>query len=272
MPSDLLLTELAAALERPRQLPAQVLRHLGSAYEVDRDGIGAFLDQALAPLEDYEIDLILSPAFTPSLVDQALFAPLLDGRALSAAAIDQLIAQLTERPTVASLVTDDGQAHRVPLRPVTIERYVRRLRLDGSIPESLQERIVSAAPAPDRGLALAVARRAIWSNPARRAILEQYLERAGAPGAWRADDLTTLLRLVETYEPAGLADLHERLPGWIEAVRRDAEAAANPKPFFNERVEDLHGGGRDQRRPGDAKSAARAAELAALTRIQDLLA
>src|SRR5689334_16989116 len=187
MELDQLRARLAEELERPRALPAQVVRHLNSAHGLGREEVGAFLDGPIGLLEDYEIDLILSPAFTPGFADQARFAPLLGGDGLSPEALDQLIRGLVARPTVARLETEDGTSHAVPLREVTIERYVRRLRLEGAIPEALHARLRALVPAPDQGPALAVARRAAW-NAARRPLLEHYVERATAAGEWRTED------------------------------------------------------------------------------------
>lgn len=266
-----LTTRLAEELERPRPLPAQVVRHLTTTYDLDTEALGAFLSDRLDGLEDYEVDLILSPMFTPAFSDQALFAPMLGTEALSPATVDALIESLARRPTNARLITDDGVTHRSKLRPVTIERFVRRLRLEGSVPEPLSRQLATAAPESDRALALAVARRAIWNLPGRQALLGRYLEQAQARGAWSATDLLTLLRLTETYEPAGLDDFLSRLPGWIESVRRDITSASSPKPFFNERVEDLHGGGRDQRRSNDKQAAQNQATLLSMQQLRQML-
>src|SRR5262245_53605570 len=58
-----LLATLAAELERPRPVSSQVIKHLTATYAVEREAIGTFLAQELSKLEDYEIDLILSPLF-----------------------------------------------------------------------------------------------------------------------------------------------------------------------------------------------------------------
>ncbi len=67
-----LLEALATELERRRELPAQVATHVTGTYAVERDAVGPFLIHEMGKLEDYEIDLILSPAFTPTLQDQAV--------------------------------------------------------------------------------------------------------------------------------------------------------------------------------------------------------
>ena len=124
----------AAELERPRELSPRVLNYIGGNYNVEHDAIGTFLVEELPKLEDYELDLILSPVFTPKLSDQAAFASILGRERVGREEWPALIQQLIERPTHAQLVTLDGVGHPVTLREVTIERYVHRLRLEATIP------------------------------------------------------------------------------------------------------------------------------------------
>jgi len=266
-----LIETLAAALERPRELPAQVLNHVVGTYGVDRDGVGAFFAEELPKLEDYEIDLILSPVFTPTLHDQAIFAELLGGNSVASEEWPVLIEQLVVRPTRAQLMTPDGQVHFVPLREVSIERYVRRLRLDATVPEILFQLIEQVPIAAERALLTAVARRAVWENAGRREILARYLAATGVIASHRVADAVELLKLVETYEPVDVADLLARIPHWQQVLRQQISESRSPKPFFNERVQELHGGGRDQRRQDNVGLTAKEQERDFLVRLEQLL-
>src|SRR5437867_3482215 len=130
-----LLAALAAELERERELTRQVAKYLSENYGLERDAVGSFLENELVRVEDFEIDLILSPLFTPTLQDQSVFAELLGSASVPRERWPDLIDQLVARPTYGRLGTENGQANSVPLREVTIERYVSRLRLDGTIHE-----------------------------------------------------------------------------------------------------------------------------------------
>ena len=255
-----LLVTLASELERARELPSQVVQHLGSNYGAERDAIGGFLVNRLPELEDYEHDLILSPVFTPGIQDQAVYAKLLGSQSIPSNQWPDLIGQLVVRPTRAQLVTEDGQRHPVPLREVTVERYVRRLRLDGTIPDALF-RIISSLPAVERPLLKAMARRAIWEADARAQILFRLLTATDAGNRERIADGLDLLKLMETYEPADAEDLRSRIPHWQRMLRHEIDLASNPKPFFNERVQEMHGGGRDRRVTDDSRIALKEREL-----------
>ena len=266
-----LLETLAAELARPRELTAQVVNHLTGTYGLARDAIGPFLAAELAKLEDYEIDLILSPLFTPTLHDQAVFADLLGKDSIPTSHWPELIQQLVTRPTRAQLVASDGQTHSVLLRDVTIERYVRRLRLDGVIPEPIFSLVNELEPAADRALLKAVARRAVWEDEARRHILVHYLAKAAGGDGYRLDDVRELLKLVESYQPTNIEDLLAQIPHWQQVLRQEINQAASPRPFFNERVQELHGEGRDQRRQDDSRIAVKENEAALLARLQQVL-
>ena len=86
------------------------------------------------------------------------------------------------------------------------------------------------------------------------------------------DRVEALLNLVETYEPANTAEVLSRLPHWQVVLRHEIGLASGPKPFFNERVQEMHGGGRDQRRMEDTRTTAKQRELEFLARLQTLLA
>ena len=259
---------LAAELERPRELTAQVIAHLGGTYGLERDALGGFLTGELPKLEDYEIDLMLSPLFTPTLADQAIFAGRLGRDSIPVTQWPALIQQLVARPTRAQLLTPDGHKYSVPLRDVTIERFVHRLRLEATIPEALFNLIHRLPPAADRPLLQAIARRAVWERDERRQILERYLTLTSGSDAYRLAEVVELLKLVEIYQPADASDLLARIPHWLQILRQEISEGAGAKPFFNERVEELHGGGRDQRRQDNSRVAAKESERAFLERLQ----
>jgi hypothetical protein len=266
-----LIEVLVAELERPRELSRRVLNYIGDNYNVDHDAIGAFLVTQLPGLEDYEIDLILSPVFTPKLADQAVFADLLGRNPIPREEWPALIRQLADRPVRARLVTLDGQPHSVELREVTVERYVHRLRLEASIPESLFTIVDEMLPEADRPLLKAIARRSVFDSAGTRDILERYLTSAFRSGNYTLADALELLNLMENRKPGTLAGLMADLPRWQEALRQQIEVAAGPKPFFSQDIERMHGGGRDQRSQDDARLSAKENEFAFLGRLQRVL-
>ena len=224
----------------------------------------------MSNLEDYEIDLILSPAFTPKLADQAVFAELLGSAPVAREQWPELIKQLEARPVTAKLVTQDGAAHPVKLREVTIERYVHRLRLEAKIPQSIFG-LLEKLPQADRPMLKAIARRNVWENPDAEAILETYLRAVIDQGSYTLADANALLDLLESRKPGSLAQLVEKIPVWLETLRHQIEVAAGPKPFFSQDVERMHGGGRDQRGHDEMRLTVKENEFAFLGRLEKIL-
>ena len=266
-----LVETLAFQLERPRNVTTQVADYLNGNYEVDQDGIGAFLTERLPALEDYEHDLILSPLFTPKLADQAIFADLLGKQAVPREQWPEVIQQLVSRPTRAHLVTIDRRAHEIVLREVTLERYVHRLRLDGRIPEAVFELVEQVSPGADRPMIKAIARRAIWETTSRQSIFSRYLTSAATRGDYQQDDAIYLLELVESYRPGDVGALLSMIPPWLKRLQNEIDTGAYPKPFFTAQTQGEHGGDRDQRRPDEKRLEAKRKELESLSRLEQIL-
>jgi hypothetical protein len=265
-----LVEALARELERPREVSAQVARHLGASYGIADDEIGGFLVETLPALEEDEVDLILSPLFTPKLDDQAVFAGRLGRESVGADEQARLVAAAIARPTDATLLTGDDQAHRVRLGEVTVERYVYRLRLEGTISEPVFG-LIRRFPSDDRPKLQAVARRAVWESDGRSGILEACLTALAGSGEENADEIPALLDLVERYKPADVGDLVAKLPRWQEGLRGDLGAAEGGKPFFSQQIEQSHGGEHDRRASADTLLEAKRRELAFLGRLERLL-
>jgi hypothetical protein len=267
---DKIVETLATELERSRDLSGQVMRHIVGTYEVDRAAVGAFLVERVSQLEDDEVDLILSPLFTPRLADQAIFAVMLEKERIPRESWPELVQRLVARP-VSARIESDGATYIVPLREVVIERFVYRLRLDGTIPESVVGLIENISRTADRPLLYAIARRAIWETAERKSILDKYLRVTVGNGDYRLADAIELLNLVESYKPASVPDLVERLPKWQETLQHTIDNASNPSPFFNHHAEHHHGGDRDQRGPDPFRVQAKKDELAFLRRLEETL-
>jgi hypothetical protein len=263
-----LVTTVAAELERERPLPARVLNYIGQTYGIDHDAIGRFLADRLPELEEYEVDLILSPVFTPKLTDQAICAELLGRLSIPLQDWPALIDQLVRRPTRAQLV-DDAGTHTVTLQEVTVKRYIDRLRLDGTISEAVSHLIDQTPSGGDRPMLKAIARRTVWESSARNKILAGYLTAALDQGSYSLADVVELLNVVETVKPVDAAALMEWIPRRKDILREQINSGT--KQFFSQNIQELHGGDRDQRSDTDPRMSAKESEFAFLTRLWQLL-
>ena len=265
-----LIEALATELERPRELKSQVYRYLNGNYGVDEASVGAFLVHELPNLEDYEIDLILSPAFTPTLADQAAFAQILGGESIPRERWPAIVGELAARPTQAQLITSDRQPHSIPLREVTIERYVHRLRLEATIPQSLWP-LIELAPATDHPMLKAIARRAIWESEGRYKILLRYITTTIGRKQFDLKNVLALMNTVENYKPIDVGNLLAHIRQWQEALRKQIEITGASKPFFMQQIQEMHGGERDHRQHEMARLAGKQAELDFLIHLEGVL-
>jgi len=262
-----LIAALATELERPREVKSQVVRYLNGNYGIDEQSVGAFLVHDLPNLEDYEIDLILSPVFTPTLTDQAVFAELLGGESVARENWPGIVQELAARPTRAELITSDRQRHCIPLREVTIERYVNRLRLEATIPQSFWP-LVDLTPAAEHPMLKAIARRAIWESEGRYRIFLRYVTVSIGRKQFDQRNALMLLNIVENYKPADAADMLAHIQQWQEALRKQIEITGASKPFFMQQIQEMHGGDRDYRQHEIARLAAKQEELEFLLQLE----
>jgi hypothetical protein len=264
-----LIDLLADQLQLPREISPKVANYITDHYGVDVDAIGAFLTSELPKLEDYEIDLILSPLFTPKFADQIVFAGLLGAESVHREEWTALVQRLETRRVTARLMTADGKTHEVRLREVMIERYVHRLRLEGGIAESVAN-LIGRTPEADRPMLQAIARRGVWESEGSSGILERYLETTIRDGSYALGDVLDLLHLAEDRKPADAADLLARIPQWREALRDQIEKAGGSRVFFHDDIRWMHGGDRDHRQVDGSRVSAKERELAFLSRLEQV--
>lgn len=236
-----------ADLASPRTLPTQVAVHLGSHHEVEADHIVAFFKNDFPDLEDYQVDLILSPAFTPGLQEQSRYSRFVENAPLTDSDVDALILGLARRPTRSHFVVSSGGEFEVQLREVTLDRYVRRLHLNQPVEQPVAACIRHWVPAEDRSRLHAIARRPVWRPAPRATMLLDALSKSLLAESYRVADFELLLRLVEQYLPAHGPELSELIPELVRGVETELVQRSVPKPFFSERIREMHGGSRDQR-------------------------
>jgi hypothetical protein len=131
-------------LTRPRALTAQILDFLLAHHEVTGENVAGWLREHLEDLESYELDLLLSPLFTPDFAMRARFEEVLGDECFEAAEIDSLMEELVRQRLPMVLLHEEERVEAL-LPEVMIERFVRMLHLDAPVPE---EAIAEFGPLP----------------------------------------------------------------------------------------------------------------------------
>jgi len=146
---DPLVDRLAGLLERPRALAPQSERQLAQHLaEHKSTSLASFLLGASSLLEEYELDVVFAPLFTPTLDERAELADLLfHWRPTAEQLRDDVIPALRRRVGHAVVLLPDGSSAKLTLHEVMVERFVRLLRLDAAADATTAAALRDALPA-----------------------------------------------------------------------------------------------------------------------------
>ncbi len=224
-------------LAEPRPLTPQVLGHLLSQHEVASDQVTSWLRENLPQLEPYELDLLLSPLFTPGLEQRLCFEEVLGDSSLSEAEVDELL-ETTQQSDVKITLLHESEQIESPLPEVVLERFVRMLHLESEVPR----------PALDRfGTMTAEARchlrDEVWKKRRNTELLPSLLtavERIGSDFPGYVHFLTDFVR---THRPSRLEECVTFLDNLAEAYEDDLRKHnSGTRSFFSEELQASHAG------------------------------
>jgi hypothetical protein len=125
-----LQSRVATQLRRPRPMKSQTERQLAAhLVEHNTSKLESFLLCAAEVLEEYELDILFGPLFTPGLDERAEVADLLYHWRPTEEQLKGLVAALTREVPHAVVKLPDGTETPLALHEVMVERFVRLLRL-----------------------------------------------------------------------------------------------------------------------------------------------
>ena len=125
-----LLSRVATLLRRPRPMKPQTERQLAAHLaEHGTSNFASFLLCAAEVLEEYELDILFGPLFTPGLDERAEVADLLYHWRPTEEQLGSLVATLSREVPRAVVKLPDGSETPLTLHQVMIERFVGLLRL-----------------------------------------------------------------------------------------------------------------------------------------------
>jgi hypothetical protein len=238
---DSIYTHLEQTLTAARPMKPQVLQALMDTFTLEESQLQTFLDTQLSELESYQKDVLFSPQFTPKLEDRQAVVALLQGASLSESEVDRLMQQVEGASWVMPLDLPSANVLRLPLQAEFTERFIRLLKLEASVPESLQAVLASGNfSEAHRTLALALSREAHLHKPEALALWASFLQR------WTPtlteELLTFFADFLKTYRPQTEVDLARQLEALITSCRDDADRALE-RSYHNEDLRMQHRGG-----------------------------
>lgn len=217
-----LLHRIRAQLTTPRQLTTRMASAIATRMSVD-DPLRWLDRNNLEHVSEFEVEILLSPLFTPTREERAAIEPAMPDTGVSGAEQATLLQELQGIPCPVEFGGDHAQ---LPLHPVLLERYLRLLHLEGMIPTAVATELANHLPATDLPMARSLVRLPMWQSGPAQTLLTEVL----AP-AFTLEMLIFLTEFMRTYHPAGITDLTRRLRNLLAAYRQDDD-----HPVFNDQL------------------------------------
>lgn len=231
-------------LTRPRQITEQVLTHILSHYSYTLDQIDEFFNEEVPRLEDYEIDILFSPIFTPKIQDKAMFSKILEEIDISNDDVEEIIRSLEEKKLKATfyvVLKNGNEVHEkkisVQLNSVNLRRYVKLLNLDCK-PSAQLSKALEVVFKDESDNAKAILRDKFWKEQWREEFLMAYLIYIAGHGNASFEKFELLLKILRGNPTA--SDIYE-IYNLISDVIQWTEVQVNvlktgKKQFFNELI------------------------------------
>jgi hypothetical protein len=220
-------TQLVEDLTQARPLSAQVLLALNDTYSTAPDQFEDFVAKRLPELELYEVDVLFSPQFTPTLEQQAVYMRLLGVNCLEQRQLEQLLISLNETPLKTRFTLGQDKAEvPCPLHEAMLDRFVKRLNLSKAMMPDFDAAWLAAWPDEQRLQALSLLREEALHLPERQAIVASLLTLwVSQKPEYPLERLVFLLDSLRTYRPKTLDDLKRQMEALIQSCTDDADRA-----------------------------------------------
>ena len=147
---ELMYTELKAAiidlLARSKPLKPQTERQLSRYMTEQSEELYAFLRDASKDLEEYEIEILFGPQFTPGAQDQVDVSQALNHWRPTSKEITRLICDICKELPFTTIQLPGDVVAKLTLHEVMVERFVRLLHLERAPKPHVSAAIRDALP------------------------------------------------------------------------------------------------------------------------------
>jgi len=258
--------KLIADLTATRPLTEQVVRTLMDRCELRSDEVKSFLAKGVEAVDESLLDTIFSPMYTPDWHDRARYVEDRERLTLTPAVLTAIVDDLAGEGITASYLYEDGTV-QMALPEVVIDRWVRLLNLDVTVPERLQQAVEATIPKDDQAAVKALTGDPAWRGPGREEILITFLTVFSRTGRFSLEKFECLTGLVHTYRPKDVAHFARQIDALIQSYHEESG-----EHFFDAHLKEVYGpeGGMSPVR--DPHGAGRQRQLSLATQIQQDLA
>lgn len=214
-----LYARLHKELSRPRHLTAKTAGALAIRLEI-ADPLEGLATQRLESMEEWEVEVLISPLFTPGPQERLACEPALSPDGEPVAGLTEIVRRLVEEKVSCPVLFGEERATlRIPL--VVLERYVRLLHADGSVPDVARERLGAMEEGLRHRLGCLL-RLPVWRRADNQNLLAVCLPALVAGGEADPELFDFLGDFLRTYRPASVPVLLRGLENLVEAYGEDS--------------------------------------------------
>lgn len=220
---------LRGQLTRDRFLSSRNAGAIATQLNVD-DPLLGLKPGVLQHREEYEVDLLVSPLFTPTMEDRAECEPSLPLEGISKGEEQALITLLVgEALKCKVFFGDSSTVLEVP--EVAVERHIHLLRLSVAVGAHVRDKLGQLLSGSELFLGMSYARSQIWTQIP--GLLGVCLDRMIVKRSFDLEKFGFLRDFVRSYHPKDLPGLIHSLNNLVESYHTD-----NSRPVFNQQLED----------------------------------
>jgi hypothetical protein len=232
-----LVNVIIQRLSLPRPLSLQVSTALADNYTVSEAEYEAFFANKLATLDDYEVDLVFSPQFTPKTDDLDVVFDCLGVQILTPVEMDTLIQQIVTAGVGMPLVLPSGSTVVLPLHEVMIQRFVRLLFVAEVVPEPFTQALTTVATVETTiyNRLLYLVRQPIYRRGHYAPLFATLLTGFAEKTALTLEKVVFLHEFIQTYKPAALTDLVRQINALIASCEADMVTAVE-RSYHNDEI------------------------------------
>ncbi|MBF0379442.1 MAG: hypothetical protein HQL69_00365 [Magnetococcales bacterium] len=213
-----------------RTLTAKTATAIVIQLDVD-DAITGLNSDAIAQLEEYEAELLLSPLFTPNSEDKAECEAALSPSGITTETLNSLFMQLTQEKLSCQVVYGLSNG-TLTIPDIIVERYLRLLGLTGKISDSIVDLLEAVVDSDNRNRAFSLARRPVWNKSTSSDVLAICLEKMQEKNSFSLNKMNFLTEFVRTYRPTAQDILLTNLNNMVTAYHKDKD-----HPVYNRNLQ-----------------------------------
>jgi hypothetical protein len=237
---DKLKAKLRLLITQPRPLKPQTERHILEHLDGEPGDWQRFFDNAAEQIEEFEIETLFGPIFTPSFDEQAEVAELLVDAVPDDDAIEQLVDDLAADRLGTEIHLPDGTTATLPLHAIMIERYVKLQRLSHAPATDIAIALSDVSEPAVRRFALAIARHRAFGTHERQTWLARFLTHVASRRAVGVGDLVVLAEFMSTQRDLEHIALAAAITDAVRSSQTALTAARQGHTYLSSDVAEHH--------------------------------